>query len=155
MRTKIITITAISLLLVSCYSIKKYKAALSIMEKLVVLPKDIKDVRVSLEKISFRFSLQLINHTEYDLGVTTGSVLSITKVKVFTPEGTVLANIDTDISSFELPANGIYIIENLQVELATVGLLTQLDTLLEYISQNTLHYELTINAFGKEFKVMI
>ncbi|PTX58225.1 hypothetical protein C8N46_1171, partial [Kordia periserrulae] len=62
---------------------------------------------------------------------------------------------DTDISSFELPANGIYIIEDLQVELVTVGLLTQLDTLLEYISQNALHYELTINAFGKEFTIRL
>ncbi|AXG68207.1 hypothetical protein KORDIASMS9_00399 [Kordia sp. SMS9] len=153
MKKRIVAITMISLLAVGCYSIKKYKAAAAIIEKLVVHPKHIKNVKVSLEKFSFTFDLQLLNQTHYDLGFTTGSLIEITEIKVFTLDAVLLADIKTDISAIELPANGSFLIENIQVELATYRLIDKLDTIIELITTNNLQYQITIKAFGKEFKV--
>jgi len=153
MRKRVLVITAVSLLAIGCYSIKKYKAALGVIEQLVVLPKDIKNVKVSFEKIRFTFDLQLFNHTNYDLGLTTGSVIGITGIKVFTLDAVLLADIKTDISAIELPANGSFLIENIQVELATNRLIDKLDTIIELITTNKLQYQFTIKAFGKEFNV--
>ena len=154
MRKTVVAITAISLLFVGCYSIKKYQAAVAIIKQLMVVPKNIKDVKVDFDKISFTFDLQLINNTQYDLGFTTGSVIGITRVKVFTEVGVMLADIDTDISAIELPANGAYLIKNITMEIPIVTMLNELNMILTYITQNNLYYELTIKAFGKEFKVM-
>ncbi|MEM6685771.1 MAG: hypothetical protein AAF617_08300 [Bacteroidota bacterium] len=154
MRKKVVAITAVSLLCMGCYSIKKYQAAVVILKQLTVLPTNIKDVKVTFDKIRFTFDLQLTNHTQYDIGFTTGSVIEITRIQLFTQDGVLLADINTDISAIELPAYGRYTIENIAVVIPTVTMLNELDMILSYITQNNLQYELTMKAFGKEFKMM-
>jgi len=153
MRKTIVAITAISLLVIGCYSVKKYQAAVAVMEKLTVLPKNIKDIKIGIDRIRFTFDLQLINHTEYDLGFTTGSVIGITRVKLFTENDVLLADINTDISTIELPAHSDYVLRDIVVEIPTHSMLSELDTIIAYLTQNKLHFEVTIKAFGKEFKI--
>lgn len=154
MKKKVLAVVGISALALGYYSIKKYKAAKAIIEKLVVRPKDIKDVRLSFEKISFTLSLELQNHTHFDLGFTTGSLIGINRIKIFTPTEILLADVDTDISAIELLANGSYTIDDLEVEIPTHSLLSQHGNITQYVTNNSLLYELHIKAFGKEFSVL-
>ena len=154
MKKKVLAAVGISVLALGYYSMKKYKAAKAIVEKLVVRPKDIKDVHLSFDKISFALSLELQNHTHFDLGFTTGSHIGINRIKIFTPTEVLLADVYTDISAIELPANGSYTISNLRVEIPTHNLLSQFDNVTEYVTNNSLLYELYITAFGKEFSVL-
>ncbi|QHI35757.1 hypothetical protein IMCC3317_11050 [Kordia antarctica] len=153
MKKEILAVVGVGVLAIGYYSYKKYKVVKAIIQKLVVRPKDIKDVKLSLKKISFTISLELINNTHFDLGFTTGSIITLNNVKIYTPTGHLLADIKTNVSSLEIPAYGSYTITDLHVEMQTHSLLTQFDKMMEYIATNSLLYELTIVAFGKEFSI--
>ena len=148
-----ITVIGLGVFGIGYYSYRKYKAAKEIISKLKVIPKKIKEVKLSLEQISFLLDVELQNDSQYDLGMTASSLLRLQQIDISTPNGKRMASIDTNNIQIQIPAYGSTLISNIEVVIPTANLLGEIPTIATHIQQSALVYHLSINAFGKEFKI--
>jgi hypothetical protein len=136
----------------SYFGKQKLNAANEVLSNLQIKIKAISNFRFTLQNLSFKLRLEILNPTNIDFGATLTSKISIKTVRIFSPEGNFLAVANPNISNIDLPSNtsSELTVENVNLDINNA--LNELgNNITSYLQSDytRLKYKIDIAAFGK------
>lgn len=148
---KVLTVAAIAFSGFLLFSFKKLNTAQEVMNNIKVGIKNIANLKLSWQEISFNTVFTLQNLTNIDFGATLTSKIIIKQIRVYSDTGVYLGKADTNIYQLDLPSKQIVELPEakftLDINKAFDEFISNADA---YLSQDfsKLKFKIDIEVFG-------
>lgn len=113
---KIVIAVAVFFAFVALYGYTKAKTLIGVFEKMTILPNDVSNIDISLERIKFNLDILLSNKANDDFDVSGYGLVTLKEVKVFY-NNVYLATSTLNITGMVIPAQMNLIVEDIPVEI--------------------------------------
>ncbi len=130
------------------YAKNKVDRLIAIWNKMDIIPNEIRNVDVNLQRIRFNIDIRLQNNTPDNFYISGGWFADLKQMSFFY-DGQFIATADVIINKIEVPGSGSTILKNIEVNAPTVGAIRNLSTLSNF-NMSKITCSAVIKAFGKE-----
>lgn len=127
----------------------------AVAKELKVSVTKLKNIKLAgLQALNLTIDLQVFNPTPQNLTISTGKVLTLSKIRFFDRTGKFLGESYPQVSGIEIPAQSGLTVSNIPVVINLQNAGAVLNTLVDTaLSQSQLQYELTFEGLGQTFTI--
>lgn len=112
---KLLIYTGIGLAAIAAFGRSQVKKVQNITNNIKVKLDRVNDFNLSENIITLNINLKLVNNTDYGFNVSSGKLINLKKVELFTDTGTKIAEAVKSISNINLQPGGVTIIEDIDL----------------------------------------
>lgn len=135
---------------IALFALEKVEKLKRVFEKLLIEPKNIREVKLSLQTISFVTDILLTNPSEESFDVS-GYVATLSRLNFFY-KGKYLGTAKPTLTEINVPANNKLELKNIPVVLSTSSLLQNVSEIYAF-SVDNLTVEAVITIAGKDYYI--